>query len=130
MDLEVNHCSNPTLKNPPDAALYFMRAGFVTELCAMSENSKLKGNSPLRTKYPDLFLSASNLKGMRNILAHRYGLPGPGIDGERVWEVFHSELESDILPKLKEVIVKEEEEAEQEKEEEEKAEEAEGEEDE
>jgi len=90
-----------------------MRAGFVTELCAISENLELKGNSALRTKYPELFRSASNLKGMRNILAHRYGLPGPGIDWEKVWQVLHSELESDIVAKLKDVIAKEEEEAEE-----------------
>ena len=50
---------------------------------------------------------------MRNVLAHRYGLPGPGIDWGKVWEVLDSELESDVIPKLNEAITEEEAEAEE-----------------
>jgi uncharacterized protein with HEPN domain len=89
----------------------------VNELCAISENLNVKEVSPMRTRYPELFESASSLRGMRNILVHRYGLPGPGVDWEIVWAALDSHLESDLLPKLDEAIGKEEEEENEEEEE-------------
>lgn len=94
---------------------YVVSAGFVMELCAISENLEIKRNSPLRTRYPDLFTSAASLKGQRNILAHQYGLPAARIDWGLVWETLNSKLESDILVQLEEAIQQEEaEEAEEE----------------
>jgi uncharacterized protein with HEPN domain len=79
-------------------------------LCSISENLNLKAASPLRDRYQDLFKWARHFNGMRNILAHRYGLPTPGVDWAVVWAVLDGELESDLLPKLDEAIRKEEEE--------------------
>src|SRR2546423_6128207 len=86
---------------------YVTRAGFVMELCSISENLEIKKNSPLRTKYPALFTSASALRGQRDILTHKYGLPSESIDWGLVWNTLDSKLESDLLVKLDDVITKE-----------------------
>jgi uncharacterized protein with HEPN domain len=77
------------------------------ELCAISENLDIKKNSPLRTKYPALFTSASALRGQRDILTHRYGLPSDSIDWGLVWKTLDNKLESDLLVELEDVINKE-----------------------
>lgn len=83
---------------------YYLRAGFIHELCAISENLNFKRTSPLLQKYPSLFTVAKRLRGLRDILTHRYGLPDPTIDWSLVWRVFDSELGQDLLPPLNEAI--------------------------
>lgn len=58
-------------------------------------------------KYPGLFTVAKGLRGLRDILTHRYGLPEPTIKWSLVWAIFDSELEQDLLPQLNEAIEKE-----------------------
>jgi len=86
-----------------------MRSGFINELCAISENLDLKKNSPFRKKYPELFRTASALRGQRDILTHRYGLPAATINWSLVWETLDSKLEDDLAVKLNKAIDKEDE---------------------
>jgi len=80
----------------------------VHELCAISENLDLKKNSPLREKYPELFQVAKGLRGQRDILTHRYGLPSSTIDWSLVWATFDYKLENVLLPSLDKAIEDEE----------------------
>jgi hypothetical protein len=83
---------------------YYLRAGYVHELCAVSENLSLKKDSPMMQRHPELSKAAKALRGQRDILTHRYGLPDPSIDWSLVWETFESDLENIILPPLNEAI--------------------------
>jgi uncharacterized protein with HEPN domain len=67
----------------------------------------------MKTRYPDLFKTASALRGMRDILTHRYGLPGPTVDWSKVWAVFETHLESGLLKELEEAVKQEEDSAEE-----------------
>ena len=44
---------------------------------------------------------------MRDILTHRYGLPGPEVDWTKVWAVMAGKFESELLKQLDEAVVKE-----------------------
>lgn len=92
---------------PTDETSYYVRLGFVHELCAVSENLDLKKNSPLREKYPDLFQAASSLRGQRDILTHRYGLPSPTVDWSLVWTTFDTSLEGLLIEPLNKAIEEE-----------------------
>jgi uncharacterized protein YutE (UPF0331/DUF86 family) len=62
----------------------------------------------MRIRHPRLFDTARVLKGQRNILTHRYGLPDPSIDWSKVWETLAVHLEEHLLRDLNEAILKEE----------------------
>ena len=87
--------------------MFYIRLGFVHQLCAISENLELKKNSPLREKHPDLFRAAGKLRDQRNILTRRYELSSEEIDWSLVQTTFDTNLEGLLMPSLKKAIEEE-----------------------
>ena len=67
-----------------------------------------KRTAPWGKKYPELFQVARGLRGQRDILTHRYGLPSSAIDWSLVWATFDYKLENVLLPSLDKAIEDEE----------------------